>query len=105
MPAFRGEIAPDNDYDVVIDDLHKDETPDTPITDATITATLADSSGDAVTGANAVSITHKGTGNYRGTLQPSGLTDGARYTLTVTCSNYRAKWTALVTCRTRHFSE
>ena len=80
-------------FDVVIKNLHDASDPDTPITDATITVTVQDANGDDVAGAIDVSMPHKGSGEYRGTVTPdSDLTENERYTVIITSSNYTAEW-------------
>ena len=80
-------------FDAVIINLHTADDPSTPVTDATITATLQDADGNDVAGAIDVNMSHKGSGEYRGSITPGvDLTEHARYTLIMTSTNFSAEW-------------
>jgi len=92
----------DNSFDVYVENFHAAADPDTPLTDAAMTFTLYDLAGDAVSGATAVEMSHRGSGEYRGSAEPT-LTAGTIYKLVITCSNYTAAWTQYYPARTRPF--
>jgi hypothetical protein len=99
-------LAIGNKIDVVIEDLHTAASPDTPITDATITWTLYDSSDQVVAGCNAVSMAHTGSGTYRGGATPSSaLTEAAQYRLAIACSNYDVSWSQRYQAKYRAFAD
>lgn len=69
------------------------ENDSTPITDATVTMTLFDSKGDAVTNANNLTMTHDAAGVYEVTLPYTlGIDKNAQYeaVFTVIASGWRA---------------
>jgi hypothetical protein len=96
----------DNSIDGEIENLHAAATPAVPITDAVMTWTLYDSSGEVVTGCDAVAMPHVAAGLYRGSAMPtSSLTINAKYRMTISCSNYDASWTEWKRAMPRGFED
>lgn len=66
------------------------------ITNAVLVFTIYNSAGVAVTGASAVAMPYIGSasdpGHYRGSTAQLSLTEGSRYRIAVTSSNYAVAW-------------
>lgn len=77
-------------FDVVVSNFRASADSDNPINDAVLTATAYDFAGNALPGADAVSLASLGSGgNYRGTLDPTDpLTHGDSVRVEVVASNY-----------------
>ena len=84
-----------NDFDVLVSNLRDAET-ETPVTNAVLTCTLYDVTDEAIEGASSISLSHKGSGDYRGTVSPTeDLTADDYYKIVITSSNYnyrRMEW-------------
>lgn len=90
-----------NAVDVVVENFHSAAAPSTPITDAVFSFTLY-ASGIAVAGCDGVSMSHAGSGTYRGAGTPTtDLTAGAKYHLRITCTNYDVQWDEWFVARPR----
>ena len=96
-----------NAFDVEVASL-TDATTEAAVTDAALVCTVRDEDGTIVPGCNAVSLTHQGSGTYRGRVTPTTeLVDGANYRLTITSAfiptPYVVKWDQWFTAYNRKF--
>jgi hypothetical protein len=105
-------IPLDNSLDVFTTEPLKNALTNVAVTDAILTFTIYDSSGNALSGATAVSMPHVGdggisidNGHYRGTVDLSAvsLSDGSRYKIVVSASNYAIKWERVFPASNRPF--
>lgn len=86
--AVEAHLFLGNDTSVELIGLNRSDT-DAYVNDATVTFTLKDSNGTAVTGAENISMSYvsSSNGQYRGTLQDTvTLTNGGTYYLEVTAT-------------------
>lgn len=79
------------------------------IDDASLSFTIYDSDDQPVTGAEDVAMPYVGNpntdpGHYRGTTTSLSLTNGARYRIVVTASDYPLTWQQYFFARPRPFS-